>query len=90
MRPPKVLDAVVGLTVLALVAFGGAVTARLTDSQDVMCWNAELQTWDVQVAGVTVRRDGDWLVLRRGFPPRVVARVHTSRLCVALLSGFDP
>jgi hypothetical protein len=87
MRPPKVLDAVVGLTVLALAAFGGAVGARLTDTHDVMCWNPERRVWDAFAANVSARREGDWLLLRRGIPPQTIARVHASVVCVAILSG---
>lgn len=87
MRPPKVLDAVLGLTVLALVAFGGAVVARLTDNRDVMCWNPDRRVWDAFVANVSARREGNWLLLRRGFPPQTIARVHVSVVCVAILSG---
>lgn len=87
MRPPKVLDAVAGLTVLALAIFGGAVAARLSDTHNVACLNGEMKTWDVFVADATARDDGDWLVLRKGFPPRTVARIHKSVLCVAILSG---
>lgn len=88
MRPPKVLDAVVGLTALALATFGGAVAAHLTDTHDVACFNAERKTWDAFFTDVTVRRDGDWLVMRRGFPPHVVGRYHTSIMCIAVLSGM--
>lgn len=83
----KVPAAMLGLTALGVAIFGGAVAARLTDTHDVACFNAELRTWDVFVAGVTVRHDGDWLVLRKGFPPRTVGRIHKAVLCVALLSG---
>lgn len=87
MRPPKVLDAVLGLTAVLFVAFAGAVAVKLTDTHTVACFNSESRAWDVFVAAATVRRDGDWLVLRKGFPPRDVARIHKSVFCMAILSG---
>lgn len=87
MSRHKVLTAVLGTIAFGVVAFGGAVTARLTDSHDVICWNPERRAWDHGFVDVTARDDGDWLVLRRGFPPHVVARFHKSIACMAVLSG---
>lgn len=87
MRPPKVLDAVAGLIAILLIGFLSAVASRLTDGRDVMCWNQERRVWDAFVVNVTARREGDWLLLRRGFPPQTIARIHASVVCVAILSG---
>jgi len=83
----KVPAAMLGLLALGVATFGGAVASRLTDSRDVMCWNQERRVWDAFVVNVTVRREGDWLLLRRGFPPQTIARIHASVVCVAILSG---
>ncbi len=87
MSAPKVLTAVLGTIAFGVVAFGGAVASRLTESHDVACWDEQSRSWGYWFREVSWLRDGDTIVLRKGFPPRVVARVPSSVFCLAILSG---
>lgn len=84
---PKVIDAIAGLFATAVVGVGVYVVRDLTDYKNVACFSTEAGAWVGFHAGVTIRRDGEYLVVRKGFPPRDVARYHQSLLCLDALTG---